>query len=151
MPASPAPVRALAAAVQDGVAAADRAEAAAFDEAAGRLAALDPALVAEVLGGVVRSVVEGSHPDGLDGEDLRAVLADCTRAAGWADVAPGVLVVVLTGALGLSAEDQPAAAPAAVARHALLLVAHLTGSTPPTAALDAAVAELARAQTVEMP
>jgi hypothetical protein len=147
----PGPVRTLVAAVRDGVAAAGQTDAATFDEAVGWLAGLDPALVAEVLGGAVRSLLEEKLPDGLDGEDLRTVLADCTRSAAWAGVDPGVLVVVLTGALGLSAEDQPTVPPAAVARHALLLVAHLTGGTPPAAHLDAALAELARAQTVEMP
>jgi hypothetical protein len=180
VPALPAPVRALTAAVRDGVSAADRARAAAsippaadisspspsaeaasaeagsaFEEAVGRLAALEPAMVAEVLGGTVRSLLEERHPDGLDGEDLRALLTDCTRAAGWAGADPEVLLVVLTGALGLTAEELPAVPPPAVARHALLLVAHLSSGaghgTDPGAHLDAAVAELARAQTIEMP
>ncbi len=173
MPALPAPVRALTAAVRDGVAAAGRARAAAsgppaadvaspaaaaFEEAVGRLAALEPAMVTEVLGGTVRSLLEERHPDGLDGEDLRALLTDCTRGAGWAGADPEVLLVVLTGALGLTAEELPAVPPPAVARHALLLVAHLAGGTGPAghgtdpgAHLDAAVAELARAQTIEMP
>ena len=159
MPALPPPVRALTAAVRDGVAAAGRAtaapsaagEVAAFEDAAGRLAALDPVLVADVLGGTVRSLLEERHPDGLDAEDFRTVLEDSARGAGWAGADPEVLLVVLAGALGLTADEPPAVPPAAVARHALLLLAHLTGGTPPTAHLDAAVAELARAQTVEMP
>src|SRR5829696_5606660 len=122
MGAVPGPVRVLITAVRDGVAAAGRADAESFEDAVGRLAALDPALVAEVLGGAVRSLLEERHPDGLDGEDLRALLADCARGAQWAEVDPGVLVVVLTGALGLSAEELPAVPPPAVARHALLLV-----------------------------
>jgi hypothetical protein len=147
----PGPVRGLVAAVRDGVAAAGRADAESFEDAVTRLAALDPPLVAEVLGGAVRSLLEERHPDGLDGEDLRALLADSAHGAPWAAVDPDVLLVVLTGALGLSAEELPAVAPPAVARHALLLVAQLTAGVPPTAHLDAAVAELARAQTVEMP
>ena len=163
MPALPLPVQVLTAAVRDGVIVAGRADAAAqagaaspdevaaFEEAAGRLAALDPVLVAGVLGGTVRSLLEERHPDGLDGEDLRAVLADSAGAGGWAGADPEVLLVVLTGALGLTPDEPSAVPPPAVARHALLLLAHLTGGRPPTAHLDAAVAELARAQTVEMP
>lgn len=149
MPALPPPVRELIAAVRDGVAAAGPEPAGeAFEEAVGRVAALDPPLVAEVLGGTVRSLLEERHPDGLDADDLRAVLEGSCRQPG-AD--PEVMLVVLTGALGLTAEEVPAVPSAAVARHALLLVAHLTGGRPPGAHLDAAVAELARAQTVEMP
>ncbi len=151
MPSLPAPVRALTAAVRDGVAAAGRADTVSFDDAVGRLAGLDPPLVAEVLGGTVRSLLEEKHPDGLDGEDVRAVLTDCARAAAWADPDPAVLVVVLTGALGLTAEEPPAVPPPAVARHALLLLAHLTAGAPPAAHLDAALTELARAQTIELP
>lgn len=154
--------------VRDGVAAAGRATAAAargstapvaaggadaeaFEEAVARVAAVDPPLVAEVLGGTVRSLLEERHQDGLDAEDLRELLTDCTKAGEWAGVDPEALLVVLAGALGLTAEEQPAVPPPAVARHALLLVAHLTGGRPPAAHLDAAVAELARAQTIEMP
>lgn len=153
MPALPAAARAISAAVTEGVAAARAQDTAAFEEATGRLAALDPAPVAEVLGGVVRSLLEQAHPSGLAGDDVRAVLTGCTRSASWAsDVDPAVLVVVLGGALGLSADDQPPVAAASVGRHAVLLCAHLLGPTGRVSAhLDTALAELARAQTVEMP
>jgi hypothetical protein len=63
-----------------------------------------------------------------------------------------VLLVVLTGALGLSDPDeQPVLPPAAVARNAVLLLAHLLGQRPAARYLDAAFAELQRAETVEMP
>ena len=65
---------------------------------------------------------------------------------------PAALALVLTGALGLNDPDeQPAVGPASVARHAVLLVAHLLGSTAPGVHLEAAFAELARAQTIELP
>ena len=155
MPALPAAARAISAAVTDGVAAAGARDAAAFDEATTRLAALDPALVSEVLGTVVRALLEEAHPAGLAGDDLRTVLTDCTRSASWAsDVDPAALLVVLTGALGLQDPDeQPPIHPRSVGRHAVLLVAQLLGRTgsPLAGHLAAALAELARAQTVEMP
>lgn len=158
-PALPPSARAISGAVTDAVAAARAEDPVAFDEAAGRLAALDPAQVSVLLGAVVRSLLEDAHPAGLSGDDLRDVLEQCTRSAGWASgVEPGVLVVVLTGALGMQDPDDPPAHPAAVGRHAVLLTAHLLGTHRPAAAgrpladhLAAAVAELARAQTIEMP
>jgi hypothetical protein len=136
------------------VGAATAADAEGFRDAVGRLSTVDPTLVALVLGGTVRSLLEDLHPDGMDGEDVRAVLTGCVTAArSWeSKVDPSVLLVVLTGALGLSDPDeQPAFPPAAVARDATLLLAHLLGTRPVGPYLDAAVAELRRAETIEMP
>lgn len=144
----------ISAAVLDGVAAVRGSDAEAFGEALGRLAAADPPRVALVLGGVVRSLLEELHPDGMDGEDVRAVLVRCVRgAAGWgAEVDPEVLLMVLTGALGLSDPEQEAVVtPAAVSRNALLLTADLLGPRPPEPYLRASFAELQRAETIEMP
>jgi hypothetical protein len=143
--------RAISAAVTDAVTAARAADAEGFGDAVGRLSTVDPS---RVLGWVIRSLLEELHPDGMDGEDLRAVLTDCATAAGaWeSEVDPAVLLVVLTGALGLSDPDeQPALPPAAVARNATLLLAHLLGDRPLPRYLDAAFAELERAETIEMP
>jgi hypothetical protein len=119
----------------------------AFAPAADRLAALDPARVGVLLGWVVRTLLEELHPGGVDGEDVRAALTGCVSAwPGEAD--PAALVVVLTGALGLS---DPPVAPAAVARNAVLLVAHLLGPRPLAPYLDAAFTDLRRAETIEMP
>jgi hypothetical protein len=122
-----------------------------FTDAVARLSTVDPSKVAVVLGWVVRSLLEDRHPDGLDGEDLRAVLTGCTAA--WpSEVDPAVLLVVLTGALGLSDPDeQPAYGPEPVARNATLLVAYLLRARPLGPYLDAALAELRRAETIEMP
>ena len=153
-PALPPAARAIAGAAADAVTAARAGAAGDFAEATGRLAAADPQRVALVLGGVVRSPVEERHPDGLDGEDLRAVLERATRAgAGWdSEVDPAVLLVVLTGALGLADPDeQPAVPPAAIARNAALLTAELLGPRPLSPYLAAALAELHRAETIEMP
>lgn len=157
MAALPAPARAISAACTDAVDAALATNAAAFDEATGRLAAADPQRVSVVLGALVRSLLEDLHPDGLSGDDLRIVVERCVRSgAGWPSrVDPGVLVVVLTGALGLHdpEEQPPPAAPPDVARQAALLTADLlTAAGRPLAGyLDAAFAELARAETVELP
>jgi hypothetical protein len=155
MPALPAAARAISTAVTDGVAAAGAQDAAAFDEATTRLAALDPALVSVVLGAVVRSLLEEAHPAGLTGDELRTVLEDRIGSAGWAsELDPVALVIVLTGALGLQDPDEePSIHPRSVGRHAMLLVDRLLSPTghPLAAHLDAALAELARAQTIEMP
>lgn len=158
----PAAARAISVAFTEAVDAARAADGRALDEAVDRLAAQDPERVRLVLGWVVRSLLESRHPDGLDGEDLRAVLERCVRSgAGWeSDVDPEVLVVVLTGALGLfDPDEQPRPpGPPQVARQAALLTADLlTAGLPPGAGrplapyLEASFAELARAETVEMP
>jgi hypothetical protein len=145
-------VRAISAAVTDAVSAFSDGDA--FAEAVQRLSTVDPARVSLVLGWVVRALLEEQHPDGLDGEDLRAVLTGCATAAGtWeSEVDPAVLLVVLTGALGLSDPDeQPAVPPPAVARNAVLLIAFLLRGRPVGPYLDASFAELQRAETIEMP
>jgi hypothetical protein len=150
----PAGVRAISEAVPAAVAAARAGDGAGFTEALGPLSTVDPSRVALLLGWTVRALLEELHPDGMDGEDLRAVLTGCATAAGhWeSEVDPSVLLVVLTGALGLSDPDeQPVLPPAAVARNAVLLLAHLLGQRPAAHYLDAAFAELQRAETVEMP
>jgi hypothetical protein len=152
MGAMPAAARAISAATTDAVAGIG--DPVAFSEAVGRLSTSDPQRVSLVLGGVVRALLEERHPDGMDGEDVRAVLTRCTVAGrGWqSEVDPEVLLVVLAGALGLSdPDDRPAPAPAAVARNAVLLTADLLGPRPLGPYLAAALAELARAETIEMP
>jgi hypothetical protein len=151
---TPRGVRLIAESVTAAVGAARAGAGEGFAEAVGRLSTVDPQRVAVVLGWVIRSLLEELHPDGMDGEDLRAVLTDCATAAGaWgSEVDPTVLLVVLTGALGLSDPDeQPALPPAAVARNATLLLTHLLGPRPLARYLDAAFAELERAETIEMP
>jgi hypothetical protein len=151
---TPRTVRVIAESVTAAVGAARDGDAAGFGEAVARLSTVDPSRVAIVLGWAVRSLLEDLHPDGMDGEDLRAVLTGCATAAGtWESaVDPSVLLVVLTGALGMSDPDeQPALPPEAVARNATLLLTHLLGPRPLARYLDAAFAELERAETIEMP
>jgi hypothetical protein len=143
-----------------------------FGEAAGRLAVQDPQRLVLVQAGVIRSLLEELHPDGLSAADAQDVLRRClASAASWYPQAdPGVLVLVLTGALGLAEAAQPAASdsegetdpadservaagPAALSAGAVLLIADLlTAAGAPLAGyLDAALAELERAETIEMP
>ena len=44
------------------------------------LAALDAAQVGLILGTTVRIVLEDTHPDGVDGDDVRAIVERCARA-----------------------------------------------------------------------
>lgn len=151
---TPRSVRIIAESVTAGVGAAQAGDGENFAEAVARLSTVDAQRVTLVLGWVIRSLLEELHQDGMDGEDLRTVLTDCATAAGaWeSEVDPSVLLVVLTGALGLSDPDeQPVLPPAAVARNATLLLAHLLGNRPLRRYLDAAFAELERAETIEMP
>jgi hypothetical protein len=122
----PAPVRTLAAAVAEAVAAAQAADPDRFAAAAAGLAALDQAQLRRVLGTVVRAQLEDLHPDGLDGEDLRVVLERCATAAApwWPAVDPATLAVLLVGAFGVQSEEyEPPAGD--VGAHATLLVADL--------------------------
>lgn len=153
----PEPARSIARAVTATVGAARAADAETFADEAAALAGLDREQVGLVLGAVVRSLLEELHPDGLDGDDVRAVLEHCVRSAiGWLPgVDGGVLVVVLTGALGVHEPDsEPVVVPASqLAVHAPLLVADLLTATgrPLHGYLDTAFAEILRAETMEMP
>jgi len=172
----PPPARAIATAVTDAVGAAQAGDAAAFEDAAGRLGLADPEHVRVLLGDAVRLLLEELHPDGLDGDDLRDVTARCARAAApwFPGVRPGALVVVLAGALGVHPDTPPDGtrdderapepddpwsdvplrlSPDDVARHAIVLLADLTGARgrPRRGYLEAAFTELARRETVEQP
>ena len=159
MPRFPLPeaARAIVGASGDAVAAAVAGDRHSFDEATAQLAALDGERVRLVLGYVVRSLLEELHPDGLSADDLRDVLPRCFRvAAAWyPEVDATLLVVVLSNALGIGdQDDEPRQAePADVTVHAALLIADLVKASgrPLAGHLDAAIAEIARAQTIELP
>ncbi|MFI2647005.1 hypothetical protein [Micromonospora fulviviridis] len=146
----PAPAREIAQAATEAVGAAQARDAGAYQPAAERLAAADRAGL--VLGGVVRLLLEEGHPDGLDGDDIRQVLERCVRStAAWRpDVDPHVLLVLLAGALGVydPGDDDAPPDPAAIARHAPLLVADLLAAIgrPLADYLSAAFAEVARTE-----
>lgn len=136
--------------------AAARADADGFATACTDLAGFDAEQARVVLGWVLRQALEGRHPDGLDADDVReAVAATARGAAWWADLDPRVLVVVLVAALGEhpDPEELPRLGHALVLQHSLLLVHDLaTGPGRPLGrALAAALAEVRRAETMEMP
>jgi hypothetical protein len=153
----PAPARAIAAGVEEAVAAAQAQDAPAFEEAGAGLAGLDPQRVGRVVGGVVRILLEELHPDGLTGDDIRGVLERCVRAAAqwWPPVDANVVVVLLTGALGVHEfDDEAAPVPAAaIARHGALLTADLLAASgrPLAPYLTAVFADIERTETIEQP
>ncbi|MEV5694159.1 hypothetical protein [Micromonospora globbae] len=146
----PAPAREIAVSATEAAAAVRRRDGQAYDEAVARLAAADQSGL--VLGAVVRLLLEETHPDGLDGDDVRRVLERVARdGLQWlTDVDPHVLLVLLAGALGVydPAGDESPPDPPAVARHAPLLVADLLTATgrPLDGYLAAALAEIERAE-----
>jgi hypothetical protein len=151
----PAPVRAVLQAVLEAAHAVQAQDAEGFAATELRLAIADPELVRLLLGGAVRTALERTHAQGLDGDDARDLLERCVRSAlAWLpDVEVPALIVVLTGALGMQDpdEEQPLP-PATIAVHAVLLLAELgAGPGQVRQDLDVAVAELARHQTVELP
>lgn len=162
-------------AIDESVAAALARDAERFADASDRLAIQDQQRLVLVQAGVIRSLLEELHPDGLSSADAQDVLRRClTSAFSWYPQAdPGVLVLVLTGALGLAEgtapppaatpdsdldpdakpEPVPTAGPAALSQGAALLIADLLAAAgaPLTGYLDAALAELERAETIELP
>jgi hypothetical protein len=144
----PAPARPIAAAADAAVAAARARDAETTADAVGALAALDPGTTGLILGTAVRVLLETTHPDGLDGDDVRKVLEHCVRAsAGWQpDVDPHVLLVLLAGSLGVLDEEVPPPKPDELALHATLLFADLLGERPMRDLLTAALGEIERTQ-----
>ena len=158
----PAAARAISAATTDAVTAAQAQDAAAFDEAADRLAAAEPEQVRVVLGVVVRALLEDLHPDGVSGDDLLELIKSCVRTSfGWyPGVDVQVLIVVLTGALGIHEPDaEPRKVTALdVARHAPLFITELLAAADPglpprplTGYLTTAFLEISQAELNEMP
>jgi hypothetical protein len=144
----PAAARPIAAAATAAVAAAHARDGEALAEAVARLAALDPSTTGLILGTTVRLLLEETHPDGLDGDDVREVLEHCVRgAAQWQPgVDPQVLLVLLAGSLGVLDDDVPPPEPGDLALHATLLLADLPGPRPAAEMLTAALTEIERAQ-----
>jgi hypothetical protein len=144
----PALARPIAAATDAAVTAARHHDAEALTSAVGELAAQDQAPAGLILGTTVRLLLELSHPDGLDGDDIRAVLEQSVRsAAPWQpEVDPHVMLVLLAGALGVHDDEEPAPKADALARHSALLIAHLLGARELAEVLTLALGEIERAQ-----
>lgn len=153
----PPAARAVAAATVEAVTAAQTRDTERYEAAVTALAALDRERIGIVLGYVIRALLEEHHPDGLDGDDIRALLSECVRGAlPWRpDVDPHVLVVLLANALDIHEPDEERTPlrPVQVAAHAPLLVADLlTGVRRGIRGyVEAALGEIARAETMEMP
>lgn len=101
----PGPARRIGATISAAIDAARDGDREAFVTASAEVAALPADQTGIVLGAVVRSLLEDQHPDGLDGDDMHAVLARCFRGAvAWLpfeSVDVQVLVAVLSSALGI--------------------------------------------------
>jgi len=101
----PGPPRAIGSAFTRAVDAATARDKEAYEAAAAAVAALPAVQSGRVIGAVVRSLLEDQHPDGLDGDDIRAVLAGCLGATlpwlGADRVDVSVLIAVLASALGI--------------------------------------------------
>jgi hypothetical protein len=166
----PAAARDLVRAITEAVATASSgADPVAYDSATAELAA-EPA-AGRVLGDVLRSLLEDTHPDGFSSDDITLVIGRCYRAAtAWLPperVDVTVLLAVLASALGIHEpavtypapeppEDPLAAAPptwADYAWHAPLVVADLLPFAPATldTYMEAAFAEYAREAREESP
>jgi hypothetical protein len=122
--------------------------AATYDRATARLATQPTG--GRVLGDVLRSLLEDTHPDGLDSEDITLVIGRCYRAAAaW--LAPERINVTV-----LLAHDTVPVEPPTwpdYAWHAPLLVADLLPFTPATLGsyLETTFAEYAREAREELP
>jgi hypothetical protein len=101
----PGPARAIGGAISRAVDAARDKDRDAYVSAAADVAALNAEQAGGVLGALVRSLLEEQHPDGLDGDDIRAVLSGCYRGAiAWLpgeSVQVHPLIAVLSSALGI--------------------------------------------------
>ncbi|OLF14363.1 hypothetical protein BLA60_04345 [Actinophytocola xinjiangensis] len=172
----PPAARAIASATTDAIAATRAGDPTAFDDACDRLLLADPEHTRVILGDTVRLLLEEVLPDGVDGDDLREIIGRGARtAAPWfPGVDPGVMVVVLSGALGIHPDSPPdsrtgeerppepddpwdAVPPrpsaASVTQHAVVLLADLLSvrGRPLRGYLEAAFTEMARRETVEQP
>jgi hypothetical protein len=129
----------------------------AFDTALEDLVALPYEQVTAVHAGTMRELLEELHPDGLTGEDVQAVLERSTRSGvRWqSSLQPDAVVAVLIGTLGVADPDAepPRIRPEQYLAAGLVVLADLFAArrVAPEAYLRRAVAEIERAETIEMP
>ncbi|MFF2083647.1 hypothetical protein ACFVVM_07710 [Nocardia sp. NPDC058176] len=151
----PTPARAIATTIESAVIAAQAADESEFTTAVTDLAALPAYQVGSVLSTMVRELLEIAHPDGLTGDDIRTVLdAVVRRSITWLPTLdPATVVSILTGALGVDDPDEPDRPRTNPQPAAILLIDHLAtrARVPAQRIVEHAVAEIARAETVEMP
>lgn len=151
----PSSARAIATVVEAAVAAARSADEPAFSATTADLAELPSDQVTAVLAAIVRELLEIAHPDGLTGDDVRAVLeAVVRRSAGWLTRLDAAAVFsALAGALGIDESEDPDRARTNPQPAAVLLIEYLADltRTPPQESVQRAINEIARAETVAMP
>lgn len=151
----PQPARTMATDLDAAIRAAIDRDAASFEQARAGLDRQDPEQLRLLLGAMTRDLVEREYPDGLDSDDAEQILMSCTRAAAWyPQTDHDAFVVALTGALGVSEPAGSATSNESVIRaHGLLLIASLLGAQSERLPriLEAALTELRRAQTIELP
>ncbi len=153
----PTTARQIAVATDDAITAARSGSREQLAEVVEDMVALPFEQVSIVHAGVVRALLEDLHPDGFSGDDIQGAL---TRVAGAAlawlpDLDVTALAAVLTGSLGLPemSEDAQKIGQADYLRSAVLVMADLLASADVVADgyIRAAIGEIARAETVEMP
>jgi hypothetical protein len=97
--------RAIGTAITHAVDAATAGDPDAYDTATAEVAALPNPPAGIVLAAIIRTLLEEQHPDGLDSDDIQAVLARCyATTATWLPVARvdiPTLVAVLASTLGI--------------------------------------------------
>lgn len=146
-------MRAIAGATEDAICSARAKAKDAFAEAIENLSSEDHVQVAAIHAEMVRSLLEELHPDGLTGEDVQDALSSAVRSAieWYPDLDVQGFVEVLTGALGVADTEEKRPAPRA--EHAVLILADLLvrRSAAADGYIRRAVAEIRRAQTMEMP
>jgi hypothetical protein len=151
----PGPARAIGAAVTRAVDAAVDGDHDAYETCYAELLTMPTEATGIVLAATVRTMLESQHADGLDGDDIQALLVRCVkRTAAWLPIDTidvNTLIAVLASALGVheagltynelgpppklddewrdpvDESEQPmrAPTPAAYARHAPLLIADM--------------------------
>lgn len=118
--------------------------------------AKDPERLAIVQGSVVRTLLEQLHSGGLSSADAQETIQRCAKAAApwYPDLDPNLLVLVLMGALGAT-DPTEGSQPnhTVISEHAALLIADLlaVADEPLDGYLSFALAEIERAETMEMP
>lgn len=130
----------------------------ALGEAVGRLAKhRGPALALQAT--MIRDLLEWAYPDGLTGKSVEEVLMRCAGAASVLmddEALVEDLALVVGGAIGMSEEFGSAANPRAAVRFlraGLLVIDDLLGRTgfDGGAAVETAMGEIWRSETMEMP
>ncbi|MGA9871090.1 MAG: hypothetical protein WBQ44_08115 [Rhodococcus sp. (in: high G+C Gram-positive bacteria)] len=153
----PATARAIATATEDAVAAARAHSVEDYRSAVSALEAEDSSQVGLVHAEIIKALLEELHPDGLTGENVQDVLTRTVRSSEWADaVDVDGFVEVLTGALGVADTESPRPRPRV--GHSVLVIADLMAArraqdetVTPQLFVRRAIAEIERAQTIEMP